>query len=54
MALDAVEGFDLAIVALQEVKAAMTDAATPGKITKTEWIQIAATIGQKAFQEALD
>lgn len=54
MALDAVEGIDLAIVALQEIKAAMSDSATPGKITKTEWISIAATIGQKAFAEALD
>lgn len=54
MGFEIAEGFDVAIVALQEIKAAMTDSATPGKITKEEWVQIAAAIGQKAFQEALD
>ena len=54
MGLDVTEGFDLAIIALQQIKAAMTDSATPGKISKEEWMQIAVAIGQKAFQEALD
>lgn len=54
MALDMVEGFDLGILALQEIKAALADTVTPGKITKEEWVKIAFDIGQKAFAEIVD
>ena len=54
MPLDKVEAFDLALLFLTELKVAMTDAATPGHITKDEWVALAGKVGLKAFGEFVD
>ena len=54
MALDTVEVLDLIALLVSELKAAMADSATPGKITPAEWAEIASRVGIRAFQEAVD
>lgn len=54
MPLDKVEVFDLIKMLVDELHAKMTDAATPGQITKSEWLDVAQKVGLKAFTEVLD
>lgn len=54
MALDKVEAITLARLFLQELEKAMTDPDTPGKVTLSEWGNIAQTVGVRAFKEVVD
>jgi hypothetical protein len=54
MPIEKAELFDILIVFIQELKKKMTDAETPGKVTKTELFELLQVVGTKAFQEALD
>lgn len=54
MGLDSVEVVEILHVLTGELKAAMTDSKTPGKITPLEWANIAQKVGVKAFQEVID
>lgn len=54
MAIEKAEIFEILHLLTGELRDAMNDPDTPGKITKAEWLKIVQNVGIRAFQEAID